>query len=38
LAPVDVLVKTAEKQQTIKVIAVQPEDVRKFMITQIKDN
>jgi len=34
MAPVDVLVKTAEEQQTIKVIAVQPEDVRKLLITQ----
>ena len=30
--PVEVLVKTAKKQKTIKVIAVQPENVRKLMI------
>jgi tRNA U34 2-thiouridine synthase MnmA/TrmU len=29
---VDVLVKTAKKKQTIKVIALQPDDVRKLMI------
>jgi hypothetical protein len=27
-----VLVKTAKKQETIKVIALEPEDVRKLMI------
>ena len=32
LAPVEVLVKTAKKQETIKVIALQPEDVSKLMI------
>jgi tRNA U34 2-thiouridine synthase MnmA/TrmU len=32
LAPVEVLVNTAKKQETIKVIALQPEDVRKLMI------
>jgi tRNA-specific 2-thiouridylase len=32
LAPVEVLVKTAKKQDTIKVIALQPEDVSKLMI------
>lgn len=32
LAPVEVLVKTDKKQETIKVIALQPEDVRKLMI------
>jgi tRNA U34 2-thiouridine synthase MnmA/TrmU len=32
LAPVDVLVKTGKKQKTIKVIALQPDDVRKLMI------
>ncbi len=32
LALVEVLVKSAKKQETIKVIALQPEDVRKLMI------
>ncbi len=32
LVPVEVLVKTAKKQETIKVIALQPEDVSKLMI------
>lgn len=32
LAPVKVLVKTAKKQKTLKVIALQPKDVRKLMI------
>ena len=32
MAPVDVLVKTGKKKKTIKVIALQPEDVRKLMI------
>jgi tRNA U34 2-thiouridine synthase MnmA/TrmU len=32
LAMVDVLVKTAKKKKTIKVIALQPDDVRKLMI------
>ena len=32
LALVEVLVKIAKKQETIKVIALQPEDVRKLMI------
>jgi tRNA-specific 2-thiouridylase len=32
LAPVDVLVNTATTQETLKVIALQPEDVRKLMI------
>ena len=32
LAPVEVLVKTAKKQEIIKVIALQPEDVRKLLI------
>jgi len=34
LAMVDVLVKTAQKKQTIQVIALQPDDVRKLLITQ----
>ena len=34
MAPVDVLVKTAKKTKTIKVIALQPDDVRKLLITQ----
>ena len=33
LASVDVLVKTAKKQETFKVIALQPVDVRKLLIT-----
>jgi tRNA-specific 2-thiouridylase len=32
LALVEVLVKSADRQETIKVIALQPEDVRKLMI------
>ena len=32
LAAIDVLVKTGKKKKTIKVIALQPEDVRKLMI------
>jgi tRNA-specific 2-thiouridylase len=32
LAPVDVLVKTDKKKETIKVIALQPDDVRKLLI------
>jgi len=32
LAPVDVLVKKAKKKETLKVIALQPDDVRKLMI------
>ena len=32
LSPVDVLVKTAKGQEVIKVIAIQPGDVRKLMI------
>jgi tRNA U34 2-thiouridine synthase MnmA/TrmU len=32
LAPVDVLVKKAKKKETLKVIALQPNDVRKLMI------
>ena len=32
LAPVDVLITTGKKQKTIKVIALQPADVRKLMI------
>jgi tRNA U34 2-thiouridine synthase MnmA/TrmU len=33
LAPVDVLLKTGKKKKTIKVIALQSDDVRKLMIT-----
>ena len=33
LAPVDVVIKRSKKQDTIKVIALQPEDIRKLMIT-----
>ena len=32
LAMVDILVKKAKKKKTIKVIALQPDDVRKLMI------
>jgi len=32
LAPVEVLVKTGKKQETLKVIALHPDDVRKLMI------
>jgi len=32
MAPVDVLIKTGKKKKTIKVISLQPDDVRKLMI------
>jgi len=32
MAPVEVVVNTANKKETIKVIALQPDDVRKLLI------
>lgn len=38
MAPVDVLIKTGKTSKTIKVIALQPDDVRKMLITQTMMN
>jgi hypothetical protein len=33
LSPVDVVIKTVKKEKIIQVVAIQPGDVRKLMIT-----